>query len=140
MLGGCRIESPLALEGHSDADVVLHALADAVLGALGLGDIGEFFPDTDAQFKNLDSARIIEHALAAMGERGYRLANVDCTLVGQKPKISPHKPVIRASLARLLELPEDCVGLKATTTEKMGALGRAEGLACLASALLIPAG
>lgn len=136
LLGAVEIPGELALEGHSDADLVLHALADAVLGALGLGDIGEFFPDTDPANKNLDSVRIITLALEKMRAAGYRLANLDVTVIGQKPRLSPYKPAIRESLARICGVDLDRVGLKATTTEKMGALGRAEGLGCLATVLL----
>ncbi len=137
MIGGVEIPGPLALQGHSDADVLLHALADALLGALGLGDIGEFFPDTDPQFKNMDSRRIIEFVIKEVWKRGYVVGNVDATLIGERPKFTPHKSEIRSSLARMLDLPLDCVACKATTTEKMGALGRQEGVGCTAAVLLI---
>jgi 2-C-methyl-D-erythritol 2,4-cyclodiphosphate synthase len=140
MLGGVEIPGALALQGHSDADLVLHALADAILGALGLGDIGEFFPDTDVRFKNLDSTRIIDFVMMELDRRGYAVANIDVTLIGERPRLTPHKPAIRESLARLLKIEVDRVGCKATTTEKMGALGRSEGLGCLAAVLLYRTG
>ncbi len=137
MLGGVEIPGELALEGHSDADVVLHALADALLGALGMGDIGEFFPDTDATLKNMDSAVILAHARDAATQRGYRISNIDLTLIGEAPRLKPHKAAIRARLAQLLGLDAERIGLKATTTEKMGALGREEGVACAATVALL---
>ena len=136
MLGGVEIPGELALKGHSDADVVLHALADAVLGALGLGDIGEFFPDNDPQYKNLDSRRIIEFVLVECRRLGWSVGNLDITLIGERPKLSPYKSAVRESLAKMFGVPADRVGCKATTTEKMGALGRSEGLGCLATVLL----
>ncbi|MEQ9366478.1 MAG: 2-C-methyl-D-erythritol 2,4-cyclodiphosphate synthase [Leptospirales bacterium] len=137
MIGGVEIPGGLALKGHSDADVLLHALADAMLGALGLGDIGEFFPDTDSRYKNLDSREIIDFVLKEVKRKNYRVGNVDVTLIGERPKITPHKAAIRGSLAAMLGIAIDQVGCKATTTEKMGALGRSEGLGCLAGVLLL---
>ncbi|MFB5649196.1 2-C-methyl-D-erythritol 2,4-cyclodiphosphate synthase [Leptospira wolffii] len=137
ILGGARIESELALVGHSDADIVIHALADAILGALGLGDIGQHFPDTDPSLKNMDSRLILEKTLSLSGEKGFSLVNIDCTLIGEKPKIAPHRTKIQSSLSSLLRLPEDCVSVKATTTEKMGALGRSEGLGASCVVLLV---
>lgn len=139
MIGGVEIPGNLALKGHSDADVLLHALADAMLGALGLGDIGEFFPDTDPRYRNLDSRKIIEFVLAEVLRARYQVGNVDVTLIGERPKFTPHKLQIRRSLATLLEIPVDQVGCKATTTEQMGALGRSEGVGCLATVLLVQA-
>ncbi|MCR9142773.1 MAG: 2-C-methyl-D-erythritol 2,4-cyclodiphosphate synthase [bacterium] len=136
MIGGVEIPGVLALQGHSDADVLLHALADAMLGAMGLGDIGEFFPDTDPRYKNMDSRDIINFVHSEVKQSGYKIANVDLTLIGERPKFTPHKAEIRRSLAALLAIPLDCVGCKATTTEKMGALGRSEGVGCLAAVLL----
>jgi 2-C-methyl-D-erythritol 2,4-cyclodiphosphate synthase len=137
ILGGARIESEYALEGHSDADIILHALADAMFGALAGPDIGELFPDTDPALKNMDSTRIIETALSFVRERDFSIANVDITIIGERPKIRPHKTLIRKSLGQLLNVNEDRIGIKATTTEKMGFPGRGEGLGCLATALLI---
>lgn len=136
ILGGHTIETEWALIGHSDADIVLHALSDAILGALGLGDIGQYFPDTDQSLKNMDSAIILNKCLALMKERGYVLSNVDNTIVGEKPKIAPHRLLIISSLSKLLSIPEDQISVKATTSEKMGALGRSEGLAVFSSVLL----
>lgn len=136
ILGGYTIESEWSLVGHSDADIVLHALSDAILGALGLGDIGLYFPDTDPSLKNMDSSCILRKCLDLMKERGYVLLNVDNTIVGEKPKIAPHRLQIISSLSQLLSIPEDQVSVKATTTEKMGALGRSEGLAVFSSVML----
>ncbi|TGL63541.1 2-C-methyl-D-erythritol 2,4-cyclodiphosphate synthase [Leptospira sarikeiensis] len=136
ILGGALIDSEFALVGHSDADIVIHALADAILGALGLGDIGHYFPDTDPSLKNMDSKRILEKTMELASEKGFGLVNIDCTLIGERPKIAPHRIKIQSSLSSLLKLPEDCVSIKATTTEKMGALGRTEGLGASCVVLL----
>ncbi|TGK07623.1 2-C-methyl-D-erythritol 2,4-cyclodiphosphate synthase [Leptospira semungkisensis] len=128
ILGGALLDSEYALVGHSDADIVIHALADAILGAMGLGDIGQHFPDTDPSLKNMDSSIILKKTLDLSKEKGFQLVNIDCTLMGERPKIAPHRTKIQSSLSSLLNLPEDCVSIKATTTEKMGALGRTEGL------------
>ena len=137
MLGGVEIPGNLALKGHSDADVILHAITDAILGALALGDLGEFFPDTDPAFKNADSARLLDTVLQEMQQRGYRVQNVDVTLIGERPKVSPFRPQIKKKVASLLAIREESTGIKATTTEKMGFLGRSEGLGCLAVILLV---
>lgn len=139
MLGGVEIPGDLALEGHSDADCILHALTDAILGALALGDIGEYFPNTDPQWKNVPSERFLERAVAEMRLRHYTIANVDIVVLAEVPKLSPHKPAIRAKLAELLNVQPDQVGLKATTLEKLGALGRGEGILAQAVVLLAPA-
>lgn len=136
ILGGYTIKSDLALIGHSDADILLHALADAILGALGLADIGQYFPDTDKSLKNMDSKLIVLKAVELMKERNYSLVNIDNTIIGEKPKIAPHRLNIIASLAKILDLPEDCISVKATTTEKMGAIGREEGIAVFSTVLL----
>jgi 2-C-methyl-D-erythritol 2,4-cyclodiphosphate synthase len=137
MLGGVEIAGELALKGHSDADVILHALADAILGALALGDIGDLFPDTEAQYKDMDSRLIVERSLELMEERSFSLVNVDITVMGETPRIKPHRLKIRQTLAGLLGLPLDAVSLKATTTEQMGFLGRSEGLGAQALVLLV---
>ena len=137
ILGGLVIESEYALEGHSDADVVLHALSDALLGALAGPDIGELFPDTDAAIKGIDSKLILARALSFITDANFNIANVDITIIGERPKIKLHKEAIRQRIAGLLHVAIDQVGLKATTTEKMGSLGRGEGLGCLATALLV---
>lgn len=135
-LGGYEIATDLALEGHSDADVVLHALADALLGAIGAGDIGQHFPDSDGSLKDLDSRKIVVFAHELVRERGFEISNIDLTLVGEKPRIAAYRDAIRASLGAILGLALDRIGFKATTTEKMGALGRSEGVGCLATVLL----
>ncbi|EKR66263.1 2-C-methyl-D-erythritol 2,4-cyclodiphosphate synthase [Leptospira weilii str. 2006001853] len=136
ILGGVECESEFALVGHSDADIILHAISDAILGALALGDIGRYFPDTDPKLKNIDSKIILAKCLKLMKERNFRLVNVDCTVVGERPKIAPLKEKITKSLCGLLNLPADCVSVKATTTEKMGALGRQEGIGTFCTILL----
>ncbi|RHX88298.1 2-C-methyl-D-erythritol 2,4-cyclodiphosphate synthase [Leptospira stimsonii] len=136
VLGGIECESEFALVGHSDADIILHAISDAVLGALALGDIGQHFPDTDPKIKNIDSKIILSKCLELMREKKFELINVDCTVIGERPKIAPLKERITKSLSNLLSLPADCVSVKATTTEKMGALGRQEGLGTFCTILL----
>lgn len=136
MLGGVEIPGDLALQGHSDADALLHAITDAILGALALGDIGEYFPDTDPLWKNAPSERFLRHALTAMIQQGYRLANIDCVIMAEAPKIAPYRVAIREQLAEYLDLEPNAVGLKATTAEKLGSLGRGEGLFAQAVVLL----
>lgn len=135
-IGGVEIPGNLALLGHSDADVGLHAIADAILGALALGDIGDHFPDSAAEYKDMDSSIILERCLAMMKQRQASISNIDLTIIGEKPRIKPHRTAMRERLAALLHLPLDCVSVKATTTEKMGALGREEGVGALATVLL----
>ena len=138
ILGGVKIESEgLALEGHSDADILIHALSDSLLGALGLGDIGDFFPDTDPANKGMDSKNILSFALKHLSDQNFSISNTDLTMIGEKPKISPYKTKIRSSLAELLNIPLARISLKATSTEKMGAIGRKEGLGCVANVLII---
>lgn len=136
MLGGFELPGQYTLIGHSDADVVLHALCDALGGAMGVGDIGEHFPDTQEDNKNRNSVDFLDHFMELMKQKKYRIMNIDITLIGEKPKIMLHRNHIQQSLANLLDLESGRIGLKATTTEQMGALGRAEGLACMASVLL----
>lgn len=136
ILGGCTIPSELALKGHSDADILLHAISDAILGALSLGDIGDYFPDTDPKNKNINSEKILEKALELMKEKKYFLVNIDSTIIGERPKVSPHRESIRASLSRIMGLDIDCISVKATTTEKMGAIGRKEGIGVISTVLL----
>ncbi|MBI1276452.1 2-C-methyl-D-erythritol 4-phosphate cytidylyltransferase [bacterium] len=133
MLGGAEIPSPLALAGHSDADVLLHALTDALLGALGEGDIGMHFPPSDAKWKNAASAQFVEHALHLLKARGGKLTHIDITLMGEAPRLSPHRQPILESLSRITGLPQTRIGLKATTTEKLGFLGRGEGAMAMAT-------
>jgi 2-C-methyl-D-erythritol 2,4-cyclodiphosphate synthase len=136
ILGGIEIPHHLGLLGHSDADCLIHALADAMLGALGLPDIGHHFPDNDPSNKDLDSSQILLHANQLLKERGYKVGNVDLTLIAQKPKLADYLPSIRSNLSKLLEIQEDCIGLKATTHEGIGSLGREEGVAAHAVCLL----
>jgi len=135
-LGGVRIAHSQGVKAHSDGDVLLHALCDALLGAAGLGDIGQHFPDTDPQWKGVASEGFVRHALRLLTDRGYRVINVDLTLCCEAPRLAPHRDAIRDTVARLLQLPVDAVNLKATTTEKLGFLGRAEGLAAFATVLI----
>lgn len=134
ILGGIDLSLDYGLLGHSDADVLLHALSDAILGALGLGDIGLHFPDTDPKYKDADSKDLLRHVLQLMNEQGYTLINADLTLIGQKPKIVPVREKIIESMKQLTGCQN--INLKATTTEKMGAIGREEGLAAMAVVLL----
>lgn len=136
ILGGLKVEHPRGLIGHSDADVVLHALTDALLGAAGLGDIGDAFPDTDPQYKDSDSRLFLGEALKRIGEKGWRIVNVDLTIFAQEPKLGPIKTRMREHLAGLLGLPVDAVNVKAKTGEKVGAIGRAEAIGCQAAVLI----
>ncbi len=128
VLGGVTIPSEIGTVAHSDGDVVLHALVDALLGALALGDIGEHFPDTDPQWKGASSDRFVEHAISMLADRGYAPVNVDATLVLQAPKILPYKQQMRETIARLCGLPVERVSVKATTSEHLGYAGRKEGV------------
>jgi 2-C-methyl-D-erythritol 2,4-cyclodiphosphate synthase len=139
ILGGVRIPHERGLEAHSDGDVLIHALCDAIYGALAEGDIGRHFPPTDAAWRGADSRRFLEHAAGRMRERGYRLANADLTLVCERPKIAPHVEAIRAALAAVLGAAVDQIGVKGTTTEKLGFTGRGEGIAAHAVVLLLAA-
>lgn len=136
-LGGVRIPHTLGALGHSDADVVLHAICDALLGAAALGDIGQHFPDTDARWKGADSKELLRAVVALLHENGWRVGNVDCTLVLERPKIMPHVPLMRSTMAGLLGISEDAVSVKATTNERMGYVGREEGVAAHAVALVV---
>ncbi len=134
MLGGVEIPHARGLSGHSDADVLCHAIADAVLGAIGERDIGHHFPNTDASIEGICSLEIVRRAVALVGERGGRLLNVDSSLIAEAPKIGPHLEAMREAVAGALGLPARRVGIKATTNETLGALGRAEGIAAFAVA------
>jgi 2-C-methyl-D-erythritol 2,4-cyclodiphosphate synthase len=136
ILGGIRIDHPKGLLGHSDADVLIHAICDACLGAAGLGDIGRHFPDTDARFKNIDSRILLRRVRATLAERGWKVGNVDATVVAQQPKLAPHLSQMIANLAADLEVPHDSINVKATTTEKLGFAGREEGIAAHAVVLI----
>ena len=136
LLGGLRIEHPRGLVGHSDADVVCHAVADALLGAAGLGDIGEHYPDTDPRWRGLDSTKLLADVVARVERAGWRPANCDIIIHAQEPKLGPHKPAIRANLARLLGLEETAVNVKAKTGEHAGPVGRQEVIVCEAVVLI----
>jgi 2-C-methyl-D-erythritol 2,4-cyclodiphosphate synthase len=136
ILGGVRIDHPRGLAGHSDADVVLHAVTDALLAAAGLGDIGDHFPDIDPVHRNADSSCFVAGALHLLTEQGWRLGNVAVTIFAEEPKLGPIKAAIRASVARLLGLPEDAVNVQAKTGEGVGAIGRGEAIGCAATALV----
>ncbi len=136
MLGGVRIPFERAFKAHSDGDVLIHAICDALLGAAALGDIGQHFPDTDPQYENIDSRLLLRQVVVTIGERGYAVGNVDATLIAQAPKLMPHLAAMRANLAADLGVTVDQVNLKATTTEKLGYTGRKEGIAAHAVALL----
>ncbi len=128
ILGGLRIAHPRGLVGHSDADVVCHAVADAILGAAGLGDIGEHYPDTDPQWRGLDSTKLLAEVVDQVERAGWRVVNCDVIIHAQEPKLSPHKPAIRANLARLLRVAETAVNVKAKTGEHVGPVGRGEAI------------
>jgi 2-C-methyl-D-erythritol 2,4-cyclodiphosphate synthase len=129
VLGGVDIPHERGLDGHSDADVLTHALCDALLGAAGLGDIGTHFPDTDERYRGISSLRLLEMVMEQLVAIGYRPVNVDATLIAQAPKLTPHFAEMRVRLGGPLRLPPDRIGLKATTSEGLGALGRGEGIA-----------
>jgi len=135
LLGGVEIEGAArGLVGHSDADVVAHAISDALLGAAGLGDIGDHFPDTDERFRDADSMSLAEEVCAMLAERGWRASNVDVTLIAERPRLSGHREAMRNSLSRTLGLPASAVNVKFTTNEGLGSVGRDEGMAALAVA------
>jgi 2-C-methyl-D-erythritol 2,4-cyclodiphosphate synthase len=136
LLGGVRIDHPRGLAGHSDADVVLHALTDALLGAAGLGDIGDAYPDTDPRWYNADSRLFLTETLARLNHAGFGVVNVDVIVFAQEPKLGPIKSTIRENLAGLLGLSADRVNVKAKTGERVGHIGRAEAIACQVVALI----
>ncbi len=135
-LGGIEVPYSQGLIAHSDGDVILHAVADALLGAAALGDIGKHFPDTDAQFKNADSGELLRHVVDLVARRGWRVNNLDVTVVAQAPKLAPFIPDMCQRIAALTGLDINAVNVKATTTEQLGYIGRKEGIACHAVALL----
>jgi 2-C-methyl-D-erythritol 2,4-cyclodiphosphate synthase len=140
VIGGVEIPHERGLDGHSDSDVLAHAVIDALLGAAGLGDIGEHFPDTEERWRDADSIVLLEAVVQMVGRRGLEIENVDCTVMMESPKLSPHRPAIRASLARALGLEAARVNVKATTGERMGFVGRGEGVGALAVTSLRDAG
>lgn len=136
IIGGITIPYERGLMGHSDADVLLHTVADALLGALSLGDIGHHFPDTDPAFKDADSSKLLAHVFALIKEEGYELVNADCTIMAQAPKMAPYVGQMREHIANILETDIKNVNVKATTTEKLGFVGRGEGIASQVAVLL----
>lgn len=136
ILGGIEIPHTKGLLGHSDADVLLHTIADAALGAIAAGDIGKHFPDTDPEFKDADSAKLLQHVYALVKQQGYELGNLDATVIAQAPKLRPYIDTMRARIAELLEADIEQINVKATTTEWLGFTGREEGVACQAVILL----
>ena len=136
ILGGVKIDHHLGLLGHSDADVLLHAVSDALLGAAGLGDIGKHFPDTDPRYKGADSLKLLQIVAERVREAGYRVSNIDVTMIAQKPKLKDHIPQMVKNIAFAVGIAENRVNVKATTEEKLGFTGREEGLSCHAVCLL----
>ena len=135
-LGGVKIPHTLGLLGHSDADVLIHALCDALLGAAALRDIGYHFPDTDARYKGIDSRKLLVEVMRLVREKGYEFGNADITVCAEQPKLNPHVPAMQAELARCIGCDADCVSFKATTTEKLGFTGRGEGISAYATVLI----
>ncbi|RUO38241.1 2-C-methyl-D-erythritol 2,4-cyclodiphosphate synthase [Aliidiomarina shirensis] len=138
MLAGVPVDCDQGLLAHSDGDVVLHAICDALLGAIGQGDIGVWFPDTDAEFAGADSAKLLAKVWQAVKSAGYQLGNLDITIICQKPKINPHREAMRARVADILGVQQTSINIKATTTEGLGFTGRSEGIASMAAVLLVP--
>ncbi len=136
VLCGVEIPCEYGLDGHSDADVMIHALMDSMLGAAGLFDIGYYFPNTDNNFKNISSIRLLEKVRALLADNGYKVMNTDLVLISERPKIISHVPAMKKNLAAALGIEESRIGVKATTNEKMGFLGRGEGMAALATSLI----
>lgn len=137
ILGGIHIPHDKGLFGHSDADCLLHAITEAIIGALGLGDIGTYFPDTDPQYKNIDSKQLLQQAVELMEDHGYTVNNLDCTIYAERPKMAPYIPEMRVIIAKLLKTDIANINIKATRGEKMGFIGREEGIASEAVILLI---
>lgn len=136
VLGGVTIPYEFGLLGHSDADVLLHAVSDAILGALGLGDIGRYFPDTDPSFKGINSLLLLEHVVGLAQTRKFRISNLDTTIVAQRPKLAPYVAQMITNLAKVCQVPSDCINVKATTTEELGYTGRGEGISAHAVVLI----
>ena len=136
-VGGVKIDHELGLLGHSDADVAIHALCDALLGAANLRDIGYHFPDTDPRYKDADSSKLLAEVTRLLREKGYRLGNCDLTICAERPKLNPHIPAMRRRLAEAMQCSEEQVSLKATTTERLGFTGREEGISAYAVALIV---
>ncbi|MEW6775779.1 MAG: 2-C-methyl-D-erythritol 2,4-cyclodiphosphate synthase [Bdellovibrionota bacterium] len=139
ILGGVEIPSPIGPDGHSDADVLLHAITDAILGAIGEGDIGTHFPPSDPKWKDCPSDTFVRHAAALARKGDWEISNIDATLLAEVPRVKPHVPAIRKSIAGMCGIDSSCIGVKATTHEGLGAFGRKEGLAAVAVALVVKA-
>ena len=137
-LGGIRIEYPYGLIGHSDADVLIHAICDALLGAANMRDIGYHFPDTSGKYKNIDSKILLRETMQLLREAGYELGNLDATVAAEQPKLNPHIPEMQKTLAEVMSVPVNDISIKATTTEKLGFTGRGEGIAAYVVALITP--
>ena len=135
-LGGIRLEHSLGLLGHSDADVLIHAIADALLGAANMRDIGYHFPDTSEATLNIDSTIILRKTVQLLADRGYRIGNIDATVCAERPKLNPHIPAMQQCLAEVMGIDADCISIKATTTERLGFTGREEGISAYAVALI----
>ena len=135
-MGGIRIEHTLGLLGHSDADVLIHAICDALLGAANMRDIGYHFPDTAGEYKNIDSKILLRNTMKLLREAGYELGNIDATVAAERPKLNPHIPAMKQTLAEVMQVDEDDISIKATTTEKLGFTGRQEGIAAYATVLI----
>ena len=138
ILGGVDIPHPHGLLGHSDADALLHAITDALLGVAALGDIGRHFPDTDARFRGADSRVLLRATVALLAQNGWRVGNVDATIIAQQPRMAPHLPQMVANIASDLQVTADCVNVKAKTAERLGFVGRGEGIAAEAVVLIAP--
>ncbi len=138
ILGGVTISSDWGLDGHSDADVLLHAIGDALLGALALGDLGQYFPDTDPRYRGISSRILLERVVELLHERAYTLSNLDSVVIAQQPRLAPYLPEIRRTLAAILRTEMASISVKAKTAESLGALGRAEGIAAYAVCLIAP--
>jgi len=136
IIGGVKIHYEQGLSGHSDADVLLHAIADALLGAAGLPSIGEIFPDTDSAYKNADSAALLERVVTLVREQGYGIVNLDCTVLAEEPKLVPYRDAMRARIAEILDIPTTCIAIKPKRGEGMGFVGRKEGVAAIAVVLI----
>ena len=132
ILGGVKVEHTMGLQGHSDADVLVHAIMDAMLGAAALGDIGRHFPDNDNSFKNIDSMILLDRVNQLIAEKGYRVNNIDAVIIAQKPKLAPYIDTMKVNIAKRLGVADDCINVKATTTEKLGFEGRQEGISAQA--------
>jgi 2-C-methyl-D-erythritol 2,4-cyclodiphosphate synthase len=140
MLGGIEVPYERGLEGHSDGDVLLHAIADALLGALGEGDLGAHFPSSDERWRGVASSRIVSDVVEKMRSRGFGVCNLDATIIAQAPRLAAYQPAMRSQVAVLLDVPPEAINLKVTSTDHLGALGRAEGIAAMAVVLLVEKG